>query len=391
MAFLRTGVAVSFFLVFSVSAAMGDVQWLRYRTSKDTGQEVGASVNRVYRSFEPQRPAHVRCPEFKSDNPLFIKWYTPMDSQGFRWIALDRSTPYGQQHDLLYIDSNGDGHLDDEKPYQGQRSDQYRMAFDPFPVYLIGEDGPITYHLACQFYSYDERSRYLMMSSGGYYEGTVLIGDESAGCVLVDTNGNGTFDDTAEDFNADRILLGEPQNRREYFIGRYLDYKGTLYRLQVARDGAFVSIAAAPDVVFGVVQIPESVTKFSAGGVNGMYDKTPQNGYVRLPEGTYRVYQWEIARQDKGRDWTLRGNNFPRQESFTVSADTPVRLDIGEPVFSRLSVSQRQGIYTINQELRGRMNEQVSMLQYGRQPPAPKVRIRSKTGEYDRTFSLEYG
>ena len=34
-----------------------------------------------------------------------------MDSQGFRWIALDRSTPYGQQHDLLYIDSNGDGHL----------------------------------------------------------------------------------------------------------------------------------------------------------------------------------------------------------------------------------------------------------------------------------------
>jgi hypothetical protein len=66
-------------------------------------------------------------------------------------------------------------------------------------------------------------------------------------------------------------------------------------------------------------------------------------------------------------------------------------LDIGEPVFSRLSVSQRQGIYTINQELRGRMNEQVSMLQYGRRPPAPKVRIRSKTGEYDRTFSLEYG
>ena len=69
MAFLRTGVAVSFFLVFSVSAAMGDVQWLRYRTSKDVSQEVGASVNRVYRSFEPQRPAHVRCPEFKPTIP----------------------------------------------------------------------------------------------------------------------------------------------------------------------------------------------------------------------------------------------------------------------------------------------------------------------------------
>ncbi|HDS84588.1 MAG TPA: hypothetical protein ENN97_05260 [Phycisphaerales bacterium] len=376
-------------MIFSIGA-LGDVQWLRYRTSEDVGQEVGASVNRYYRSFESQRPAHVRCPEFKSDSPLFIKWDTPMDGQGFRWIALDRSTPYGQ-YDLLYIDSNGDGHLDDETPYQGRRSDQYRMAFNPFPVYLTGEDGPITYHLACQFYSYDERSRYLMMSSGGYYEGTVLIGGEPAACVLVDSNGNGTFDDTAEDFNADRILLGEGRDRREYFVGRYLDYEGTLYRLQIARDGAFVSLAAAPDVTFGVVQVPESLTKFSAGGVNGMYDMTPENGHVRLPEGTYRVYQWEIARQDKGQGWTLRGSNFPRQQSFTVSADTPARVAVGEPVFSRLSVSERQGIYSINQELQGKMNEQVSVLRNGRQPPAPKVHIRSQTGAYDRTFSLEYG
>ena len=32
------------------------------------------------------------------------------------------------------------------------------------------------------------------------------------------------------------------------------------------------------------------------------------------------------------------------------------------------------------------MNEQVSMLQYSRQPPAQKVRIPTKTGEYDRRF-----
>lgn len=389
MGLLRSGVVMSCFVLLS-AVGLGDAQWLRYRTSSNVGDELSTSANRYYRGFEKGRPEGVRCPAFKSDMPLFIKWNTPMDERGYRWVAVDRKTSSGL-HTILYVDSNGDGHLDDETPVEARQNDQYTVAFEPVAVYLKGEDGPITYHLSCEFYSYNEQSTYLMISTGGYYEGTALIGGKAVPCALVDYNGNGTFDDTAEDFNADRIVLGDERNRQTYYVGRYLDYGDVLYRVQIARDGAFVELTAAPDVAFGVVTVPGTLTKFSAGGVNGMFEKTPTDGQVRLPEGTYRVYSWEIGRKDKGVNWVLSGSGFPRETAFQVRADATAAMDVGEPVFSRLSVSQREGAYSVNQELRGKMGEQISLLRNGSRPSAPKVNIRSKTGEYDRTFSLEYG
>ena len=95
----RAGGALLCFLAFSV-CGLADVQWLRYRSSANVGEELNVSVSRVYRRFESSRPEGVRCPEFKTDSPLFIKWTTPMDAQGFRWIAMDRSTAHGH-YDLL--------------------------------------------------------------------------------------------------------------------------------------------------------------------------------------------------------------------------------------------------------------------------------------------------
>lgn len=379
-----------FFLVFLSAYGWADVQWLRYRTSARIDQELSASTRRVYRQFEAQRPQGVRCPEFVSDQPRFIKWDSPMDSRGFRWVALDRSTAHGR-YDRLYIDTNGDGHLDDETPHQGRQQDQYNVGFDPVPVYLTGDDGLITYHLSMEFYSYNEQSTYLRISTGGFYEGTVLIDGNAVACLLIDYNGNGTFDDTAEDFNGDRIWLGQGNGRREFYVGRYIEYDDRLYRLNVSRDGAFIGLTSAPDVPYGVVEVPAAITKFSAGGRNGLYEKIPQDGRVRLPEGEYRIQRWEIARKDKGQDWTLSGSGFPRAQTFSVRPDVPAAMDVGEPVFSRLSVTERSGVYAVNQTLRGKQGEQISLLRNGRQPAAPKVSIRTKTGDYDRTFSLEYG
>ncbi len=386
---MKIGVLLACLLAMS-AVGLSEVQWLRYRTGANVGSELSVSIPRPYRRFESSPPTGVRMPQFKSDDPLFIKWTTPMDAQGYRWIALDRSSSHGR-HDLLYIDTDGDGHLDDETPHQGSARDQYRVAFDPIPVYLLTEDGPVTYHLACEFYSRDQRSTWLVISTGSYYEGTVQIDGQAVPCVLIDYNGNGTFDDTAEDFNADRILLGEGRDRREYFVGRYLEYEGTLYRLEIARDGAYVKMTAAPDVAYGTVSVPENLTLFSAGGVNGLFEKTPENGQVRLPEGSYRVHRWEIARTEKGQHWTLSGRHFPRQQSFQVRSASPITVDVGEPVFSRLSVTQRHGAYQINQELRGKQDERIDLRRGSSRPAAPQVRIRSQTGDYDRTFTLEYG
>lgn len=385
---VKIGVFLSFFLAMS-ALGRGEVQWLRYRVVADFQREYSIS-NRISVELSSDAPQDVELPEFKTDSPFFAKWATPLDERGHRWIALDRSGSRGLG-DLLYIDTNGDGRLDDETPHKGQRTDTYRVRFDPIAVYLDGEDGPITYHLIFEFQRYDARNPRLSIGSAGCYEGTVLIDGDCVPCVLVDYTVNGVFNDASGRFNADRILLGDDSNRKEHFVGRYLEYGDALYRLNIAQDGAFVAVTAAPDVKSGVVTMPDNLSTFTAGGVNGLFERKVNDGQMRLPEGTYRVYHWQINRIDKGQYWTLSGSGFPREHSFEVSADAPVALAIGEPVSSRLSVRQQQGTYSINQYLRGLQGERISLMQNNSRPPAPKVHIRSQDGTYDRTFSLEYG
>jgi hypothetical protein len=41
--------------------------------------------------------------------------------------------------------------------------------------------------------------------------------------------------------------------------------------------------------------------------------------------------------------------------------------------------------------LKGRDSERIELTRDGAQPQAPKVRIRSADGAYDRTYSFQYG
>lgn len=366
-----------------------DVQWLSYHTSDRAQDIIGGSSQ--FNRPEQQAPTDVKLPELSTNAPKFIKWKTTMDPQGFRWVVFDKKHQHGS-YDILYMDSDGDGQLDDEKRYEGRTEDQYRVEFGGVPVYFESDDGPVTYHLNLQFYSYDELSTYVYAYTGCWYEGRVNIGGKTQRCVLVDYNCNGAFDDKADNFNCDRILIGPEENYMTGWVGNFLEVDNSLYRLSIAKDGAFLELTSASDVAYGTVTMPESITSFSAGGMNGMFERTVENGKVTLPLGQYRIYAWEIARKDdKNVVWVLSGSGFPQGQSFTVAEDAAVMMDIGEPVYSTLQASNRNGMYAFNQGLVGKSGERISLTRAGRQAEAPRIRVRNKTGEYDRTFALEYG
>jgi hypothetical protein len=78
-------------------------------------------------------------------------------------------------------------------------------------------------------------------------------------------------------------------------------------------------------------------------------------------------------------------------KSIYGAKDGTPELDIGEPAISMVSHTIRNNAYYFNQELVGKMGESISLREGGRQPDAPSLHIYSKSGEYDRTFKLEYG
>ena len=140
-------------LLFFVSQVSAQQQWLQYHCSREAGQILGDVGSQMIKPSVEQ-PAGVKLPQFKDKSPFFAEWSTPMVKSGRLWIALDRTHEQGP-YDLLYIDSNGNGALDDETATSAYRMDQRNAYFGPVKVIFEIEDGPVTYHLNFRINQYD--------------------------------------------------------------------------------------------------------------------------------------------------------------------------------------------------------------------------------------------
>jgi len=263
-------------LVLTSTAGAQDEQWLQYHSEREAQQIVGGmSSSRTVTSNKPQ---DVKLPEFKTQQQFFIEWPTPMVKSGRLWIALDRTSEKGKW-DRLFIDSNGNGHLDDEDAVTAYQTDQYYTYFGPVKVVFEAEDGPVTYHLNFRFYDYNEQNRRLYIYSGGWYEGEITVAGQKKNCMLLDYNLNGTFNDKSlQAGDSDRIRIGAKGSEDTRFVGNYIEVGDVLYRTEIARDGAFVKLSSANDVKFGNIRVPETITQFSAGGENGQFTREMKNG-----------------------------------------------------------------------------------------------------------------
>lgn len=111
-------------LVLTLTAGAQDEQWLQYHSEREAQQIIGGmSSSRTVTSNKPQ---DVKLPEFKTKQQFFLEWATPMVKSGRLWIALDRTSEQGKW-DRLFIDSNCNGHLDDEDAVTAYRTDTLKI------------------------------------------------------------------------------------------------------------------------------------------------------------------------------------------------------------------------------------------------------------------------
>ncbi len=378
-------------LICASAAQSQDEQWLQYHCRREAQRIVG-NMGTAGPRLSTDKPQGVQLPKFDSEQQYFAKWETPMVPGGHLWIALDGTKEHGRP-DKLYIDSNGNGHLNDETAVKAYRIEQYYTYFGPLKVVFQCEDGPIVYHLNFRFYSRDGRNRRLYIYSGCWYEGDVTVDGEKKRCILIDQNVNGTFNDKADaPHGCDRIKIGRRSRREAAFVGNYVDVDGVLYHPEIARDGAYLTLTKAEDVKFGDIQLPEAITELSAGGVNGLFNLTPDKGKASLPVGKYRINYWAIERKDdQGRTWKLKGNLYSDKGSFEINHAKQTQFSVGEPVISSLQARKQGSIHYFSQELKGSLGERIELIRNGARPRAPKLRIKNEDGSYDRTCSFKYG
>lgn len=382
-------------LLCSAMTQAQDEQWLQYRFSQDA-RSVQSGLGLKSINLERSRPEGVKVPQFKGRQPLFGKWITPMAKAGFLWFALDRSRAR-RPYDLLYMDSNANGLLDDESVVKPFRMGHSEAQFGPVKVVFPGEDGPVSFHLDLMVYMSGD-STYCYASAAGWYEGEALIdGVKPVHCAVLDYTANGTFDDASLDPDlADRIIIigagqwsGEP-----LCVGRLVDVNETLYELEVARDGAFVKLKSAQDVRFGQVRVPAGISRLTVTGTNGQFRLTPKDQVVRVPVGRYCMTDWAMDRNDdKGRLWSALGRTRGIGDRWTLDVveGQDRALDIGEPFLCRLAVRSTGAVHSFQHELEGRLGEDLTLLLGKTERPAPpRLSIRSRDGA-ERTLNFAYG
>jgi len=389
-AYIWLAAGISLFVLASVTGTQEE-QWLQYHSSREAQQIVGDIRVMTISKVTSEKPQGVELPDFKCGEPFFARWPTAMVPTGGLWIACDRKSKYGP-HDLLYIDSNGNGSLADESALEPYRQDERRAIFGPVKVLFEGEDGPITYHLNVEFYTSRDR-KYLHIKAAGWYEGTITVAGAKKHCVLIDNNANGTFNDKSlRAYACDRIRIGKKDSQDTRYVGNFIEVDGVLYQPEIARDGAYIKLTKAEDVRFGDIQLPEMITEFTARGENGLFILEPEQGVAKLPVGKYRINHWEINRKDeKGSAWVLRGYGSGETDDFDVTLDRKAELSIGEPIICTLEASKRDSTYSFSQSLKGQLGERIELTRNGARPQAPKLHMKNKDGTYDRTFDFRYG
>ena len=391
---LHVSLGIIVLVTCAVSIASGQhEQWLRYQYSTP-GRYSPAWFGGDDLPWKPLvlrhvKPEGVEMPSLQGARPLFAKWPTPMVKRGYLWVALDQEGD-GKTYDLLYVDSDGDGHLSDESAARPYRKDRDEAYFGPVRILLKGQDGPITYHLNFSVGEEGRETR-LQVSSGGWYEGKIHVGSHQWRCVLVDYNANGTFDDRSIDpQRLDRIVV-EGQGRLEVrYVGNYLQLAENLYRLTVARDGAHIGLREAADVKCGVVRLHDGAVELTAGGENGLLACKSENGTCTLPVGTYRVVSWAVERADRdGNRWRMASRDGVDgvDTEFRIGETGECVLPIGEMVASISSVRRNGEDYQLSFALRGRSGERV-VLSKNKDSVPGEIHLIGADGQFERKFEV---
>ncbi len=369
----------------ALSAQAQKEQWLQYHTTSPGG--------RGYLDLElrTNAPPNLPLPKLSAQQPYFAYWKTPMDPAGGRWICFDRTRKSGP-YDKVYIDTKGDGRLDNKPAIGTTRTDTFMAYFEPAKIVFKGEDGPVTYHLGLRFMKFEKSEPRVLASSAGYYAGEVDFGGQKRHVELVDADVNGTFNDQSpEPRDTDAIQVQDDPVRQRY-LGKLLELEGKFFRLEVARDGAFVKVQPAGKVPMAKVRVPETISEFVVFGQNGQFARKPKKGELTLPVGHYRIHQWTIDRKDnKGASWELSGYGFKESAEFDASEDQACTLAVGEPVHGVIEAEQVTNAVNFRLKFLGRFDETIQFMRGTERPPGPKLMLASLDGTYRATNTFEFG
>ncbi len=320
--------------------------------------------------------------------------------------------------DKLYIDTNLDGKLADEKPIisdstQNTGGDYRYGFFKNVGMKVPTKEGPSRYDLQAQ-YTIGPRQNQLSLRPQCFYEGPVTIGGKRFTCRLADGDANGLYNDLCNIAPDDSAAMGPfaRQGLRGDFIrlttgpdsdgsstfspdvrmvGRYIQANGALYALEVASDGATVKFTPADSVATGTVQGPEE-TVITVAGPEGTFTGGKPGEVFTVPVGRYHLLSATKTRKDdQSHTWQIQIYDPSSPQMLEVKAGETAQVKPPSGRFELTAYRSQPGQVEIRFAMQVDGNGMASYLRDGQTAPGPIMHITNAEGTYHTTHQLGFG
>jgi len=314
---------------------------------------------------------------------------------------------------LLYLDTNGDGSLSDEKKFTARpirkgmfgRVEYYR--FGPISV-KFGENKKINSKLYGITYPNHE---ILYLCPAGQYTGKILLGEKVYTVFVTDGNFDGRLgklfsppfervptigcDLFAIDLNND----GNP-NLNLYShsevspLSRMVKLDNIYYSIDITSDATSLELKKV-EPEFGTLDLGGADVKLKLWSDAAEQYISGSEKECQLPAGRYAALSIEINKDDAtGNRWTLTSYvETGALRNFEIFVGEKTSFKVGTPLQIKTTAQRRDDTISIGLELEGQAGERyrADVRKNSRRGPAPLFRLVDEAGNVIEQGRFEYG
>lgn len=274
------------------------------------------------------------------------------------------------------MDTNRNGDLSDEKDYKAVnvRNNWHFPAID-LKIPMNDHDAPYRVHMVVTRFRSGKIVDFTL-SPAGYRRGQIVIDGETLEVKIRDYYTNGKFNDrwdnliiTKDQKMCPRFKWGESEHG--------IIHRGKCYLLEVNEEGSFIYLRRTIDEMATLTTNFKRYSLILSSEELGRIYMDAVDGKIHLPAGDYLLINYSIYPTEYGAEYSLNGDFDPGEPLKLPAGD--IGIDICQPIRQYITCRTRGDSVTIEQELRGRLGEEVDSFG-GALGNSPALRIMDNSG-----------
>jgi hypothetical protein len=346
-------------------------------------------------------------PVYFSKRPLYSA--LEMGTAQYAFV-FDESGGTGSGYDTLLMDGNNNKDLTDDP----------RIAFsvgstDVPPVEITVEHSGRSHPYHLSVYPCGASPNHTHMSSSGYCEGELTLGDKTYRVALFDDNCNGTFNDAYAipagsptngpvraqgdalviDLDGDGQFSKQLNDTPEMFhVGKHLSLGDRCYDLDIDPSGRKVTVRETESAC-GYITTNQKGYSVDLLGEAGGLRLTGDSRKVKVPAGEYRIVSCNLEGQDDGGDpWRIVGQGDWNLSTVEIAPGENVAMKLGQPLTATITAGRNGDSFNLGLEIKGQGGETYApntFMKNGSPVPAPRFEVRDSRGEIIARGQFAYG